>query len=116
MIATGSVDLVYSSGVIWACDATCSSTTDHLFVRPDDNWSSTLPSAPASQGGEETEEERKAIIREVRRRESLAACALKSCQHESTPPTLKSWTRVARAPRPTVRKTATATKNFRRRW
>jgi len=84
-----------------------------IYVNSTPTYSTTsLPRSPAPPPDEE--EELKAITRELRRAESLEAVGwLSTNLHQLTPAPVPVPT-VARAKRPTRRRTATATRNFRR--
>lgn len=77
----------------------------------DSTWSSNLPYDEPPEKLEDPEA--KAVVRERRREESLYACRHLRLQHERRPNALSGHV-TSRAPRPTLRRTATCVKNFRR--
>lgn len=77
------------------------------------SYSSTLPDLPV-RALVDPDDELKAVTRILRREESLAACAWLSYQHHiDRGPGMRPGV-AARPPRPTQRRTATATRNWRR--
>ena len=98
----------------WSDDVT-STAGNQVYIYVDDfSTATTIPFFPDRPVGGEPEETPKAVVR-IRRLEVLVARWEKNSGREKRPRTLQDWVRVARAPRPTIRRTATATKNFRRR-
>jgi len=90
-------------------------TADVVIVIDESAYSSTQPWPPALPPVLDYDDELKAITRELRREESLAAQGwLSSFRHTRRPAPGPEGV-AARPPRPTQRRTATATKNWRRR-
>lgn len=89
-------------------------TADVVITIDETGYSSNLPDWPPAREYETPEEELKAITRVLRREESLAACAWLSYQHHIDRGPVGRPGVAARPPRPTQRRTATATRNWRR--